>query len=124
MGTAKHSPFRVLVVDDDAEQRTLLTQLIAAHGFCAQSAADGAEALQIHQRTPADVIVTDLMMPTMDGFELLRHLEANGDRTPTIVLTGFGSIESDFHRPRLASILVSGKADSSPAFYARCWNAP
>jgi DNA-binding NtrC family response regulator len=93
MGTAKHSSFRVLVVDDDAEQRTLITQLVAAHGFCAQSASDGAEALQIHQRTPADVIVTDLMMPTMDGFELLRNLEANGDRTPTIVLTGFGSIE-------------------------------
>ena len=93
MGTAKLSSIRVLVVDDDPEQRALITQLIGAQGFCAQAACDGAEALQLHQRTPADVIVTDLMMPTMDGFELLRSLEANGDRTPTIVLTGFGSIE-------------------------------
>ncbi len=93
VGTSKHSSIRVLVVDDDAEQRTMITQVVAAHGFCSQSASDGAEALQLHQRTPADVIVTDLMMPTMDGFELLRNLEANGDRTPTIVLTGFGSIE-------------------------------
>ena len=39
------------------------------------------------------MIVTDLMMPRMDGFELLKRLDAVGDRTPTIVLTGFGSIE-------------------------------
>ncbi len=82
------------MVDDDPEQRALITQSDQVlTGFCAQAAADGAEALQLHQRTPADVIVTDLMMPRMDGFELLRNLEANGDRTPTIVLTGFGSIE-------------------------------
>ena len=54
---------------------------------------DGQEALDLQAEQPADVILTDLMMPRMDGFELLRKLEERGDRTPTIVLTGFGSIE-------------------------------
>ena len=47
----------------------------------------------MHAENPADLILTDLIMPGMDGFELLRNLEEHGDRTPTIVLTGFGSIE-------------------------------
>ena len=41
----------------------------------------------------ADVIVSDLVMPRMDGFELLKHLNEHGDLTPAIVLTGFGSME-------------------------------
>jgi len=89
----KLSSIRVLAVDDDESQRTLLAEMISAQGFNAVPAVDGQEASEIHARTPADVIVTDLMMPRMDGFELLRSLEKNGDRTPTIVLTGFGSIE-------------------------------
>jgi DNA-binding NtrC family response regulator len=84
---------RVLVVDDDPAQRNLVAEIIRAHGFTAETAADGQEAMDLHTRTPCDVIVTDLMMPRMDGFELLRGLAANGDRTPTIVLTAFGSIE-------------------------------
>ena len=89
----KLSSIRVLVVDDDEAQRNLLMEMVAEQGFAAESAADGKEALAQQSRTPVDVIVSDLVMPGMDGFELLRSLEANGDRTPTIVLTAFGSIE-------------------------------
>ncbi len=49
--------------------------------------------MELHTDSPADVIISDLIMPRMDGFELLRNLETRGYRTPTIVLTGFGSIE-------------------------------
>jgi DNA-binding NtrC family response regulator len=84
---------RVLVVDDDASQREVLAEMVASLGFDTISAADGREALEIHAEHPADLILTDLIMPRMDGFELLRNLEEHGDRTPTIVLTGFGSIE-------------------------------
>jgi DNA-binding NtrC family response regulator len=84
---------RVLVVDDDARQREGLGAMVASLGFEAVTASDGREALELHAENPADLIVTDLMMPGMDGFGLLRDLEEHGDRTPTIVLTGFGSIE-------------------------------
>ncbi|HWF10655.1 MAG TPA: sigma-54 dependent transcriptional regulator [Bryobacteraceae bacterium] len=84
---------RVLVVDDDAKQREALSEMVSSLGFKASSASNGREALEAQVNQPADVILTDLIMPQMDGFELLRTLEERGDRTPTIVLTGFGSIE-------------------------------
>ena len=84
---------RVLVVDDDPRQRLILAEMVGSLGYTAVTAADGSEATDIQAESPADVILTDLIMPKMDGFELLRTLEARGDRTPTIVLTGFGSIE-------------------------------
>ena len=58
-----------------------------------QVAADGQEALERLTAFNADVIVSDLVMPRMDGFELLRHLKERGDLTPAIVLTGFGSMD-------------------------------
>jgi DNA-binding NtrC family response regulator len=84
---------RVLVVDDDTKQRDALAEMVASLGFKAATASNGREALEAQANQPADIILTDLIMPQMDGFELLRTLEERGDRTPTIVLTGFGSIE-------------------------------
>ncbi len=81
------------MVDDDQAQRSSLASVIASLGFNAETAADGQDAIEHQANKPADVIVTDLMMPRMDGFELLRKLEELGDRTPTIVLTAFGNIE-------------------------------
>jgi DNA-binding NtrC family response regulator len=84
---------RVLIVDDDARQRTLIADMVASIDYSVVTAGDGHEALDIHAEQPVDIILTDLIMPRTDGFELLRTLEARGDRTPTIVLTAFGSIE-------------------------------
>jgi DNA-binding NtrC family response regulator len=84
---------RVLIVDDDARQRTLIAEMVGSLGFSVVTAGDGQEALDVHAEQPVDIILTDLIMPRMDGFELLRTLEARGDRIPTIVLTAFGSIE-------------------------------
>jgi DNA-binding NtrC family response regulator len=61
--------------------------------FDTQVACNGQEALERLTTFRADVIVADLVMPGMDGFELLRHLKERGDLTPAIALTGFGSME-------------------------------
>jgi DNA-binding NtrC family response regulator len=84
---------QVLVVDDDAVERSDLAEMVSAFGFQVATAADGTEALERLASFPANVILTDLMMPGMDGVELLKELAAHGDRTPTIVLTAFGSID-------------------------------
>jgi DNA-binding NtrC family response regulator len=84
---------RVLIVDDDERERSVLAEMVTQLGFVATTAADGREALDLHAESPFDVILTDLTMPKMDGAELLRTLEASGDRTPIIVMTGYGSIE-------------------------------
>src|ERR1039457_63370 len=84
---------RILIVDDDERQRRVLAAMLADGDFETQVACDGQEALERLATFNADVIVSDLVMPRMDGFELLKHLKEHGDRTPAIALTGFGSME-------------------------------
>ncbi len=79
-------------MDDDEAQRTALVAMLAGSNFDTQVAADGLEALERLATFNADVLVADLVMPRMDGFELLRHLKERGDLTPAITLTGFGSM--------------------------------
>jgi len=86
-------PGRVLIVDDEERQRTALAAMLSGSDFETQVAADGQEALERLTAFNADVIVADLIMPRMDGFELLRSLKERGDLTPAIALTGFGSME-------------------------------
>jgi len=84
---------RVLVVDDDPKDRQGLADIIADLGYFCETAQDGEAALEKLTAAPFDVIISDLMMPKMDGFELLRTLFDRGDTTPAIVLTGAGSID-------------------------------
>ena len=86
-------PGRILIVDDDERQRTALAAILSDSAYDTQVAADGQEALERLAAFNADVIVSDLVMPRMDGFELLRHLKERGDPTPAIALTGFGKME-------------------------------
>ncbi len=84
----------ILVVDDEANQRTALASMVKGWGYQARTASDGEEALrELQQHDPA-VIVTDLMMPGMDGAELLRRLRDIPDAPPAIMLTAFGSLET------------------------------
>src|SRR5580658_5026352 len=84
---------RILIVDDDERECAALAAVLAASDFTTQIARDGFDALERLTTFNADVIVADLIMPRMDGFELLRQLNERGDITPAIALTGFGSME-------------------------------
>lgn len=68
--------------------------MVSAWGMIAATAGDGAEALVKLAEFPADVIVTDLNMPGMDGFAFLERLRDSGEMPPTIVLTAYGNIET------------------------------
>jgi DNA-binding NtrC family response regulator len=84
---------KVLLVEDDVAQRERCAALIAAQGHEVVSAVDGMEGLEKAMGSQPDIIVTDLRMPRMDGFELLKQLRGTGTLPPTIVLTAFGSVE-------------------------------
>ena len=86
-------PAHILVVDDDAVQRSDLAEIVKSLGYEVSTAANGREALSVLASSPAHAILTDLVMPHMDGVALLKELAARGDSTPTIVLTGFGSLD-------------------------------
>src|SRR4029077_8450489 len=89
-----HTPTRVLVVDDEESQRTALAGMIALWGYAVETAADGQEALEKLASFPANVIVTDLMMPRMSGQELLKRLKQQGGAPAAIVQTAFGNLET------------------------------
>ena len=82
---------RVLIVEDDEAERKHLAQMVSSFGITALTATDGQDALESLASRDVDAILTDLVMPRMDGFELLRKLSAQGVTTPAIVLTGFRS---------------------------------
>ncbi|HKW97276.1 MAG TPA: sigma-54 dependent transcriptional regulator [Bryobacteraceae bacterium] len=85
---------KVLIVDDEVSQRTGLAGMVDAWGMAADTASEGAEALEKVASFSPDVIVTDLNMPGMDGYQFLEKLQESGEAPPTIVLTAFGNIET------------------------------
>lgn len=88
------SKARVLVVDDEENQRRGLCSLIGAWGYQVESAANGADALEALDRFPAQLIVTDMMMPVLDGAGLLGRLQELPNPPLSIVVTAFGSLET------------------------------
>ncbi len=84
---------RILIVDDDEAQCQLLSDSLSAEGYETGTANDGLDALQKMETFDPDVILTDLNMPRMDGFELMTELRRRDSPTPVIALTGFGSVE-------------------------------
>lgn len=88
----KHT--HILVVDDEVISRQLLEILLKKLGYQVSVAADGVAALEIIRTSAIDLLVTDLMMPDMDGLALLTALRAMGNNVPVIVITAGGSIEA------------------------------
>jgi two-component system OmpR family response regulator len=85
--TAKTSAARILVVDDEDVLREMLGDALRLSGFEVLEAADGSKALTILQSGKVDLIISDVNMLGMDGYEMLSHLRAQGDETPAIMLT-------------------------------------
>jgi CheY-like chemotaxis protein len=83
------SPKKVLVVDDDKLMRESLSQVLAHHGYQVTQAGDGEEALEMAQNNTPDLLITDVMMPKLDGIGLLQKLRHTswGATLPAIVLT-------------------------------------
>ncbi len=78
---------RILLVDDEASIRTSLGPYLERSGFDVLLASDGREALDLMAANRVDIVVTDVLMPRMDGRELVRRLRAQGTWTPVILLT-------------------------------------
>ena len=81
--------FTILVVDEDPYLRDVLTQKLEALGYRVAEARNGKEALERVQREPPDLIILDVMMPVMDGFEACRRLKDDEDTRliPVVMMT-------------------------------------
>ena len=80
---------KILIVDDDATMVTLLATLLEIDGFEAQEALSGEEALRTIRKDPPDLVLLDIMMPEMDGFEVLAILRdhPSTEKLPVVMLT-------------------------------------
>ena len=95
-------PGYVLAVDDELDIRSVLEQTLSEGGFEVKTAAGGLEALQLVVKEPPAVILLDLMMPDLDGFEVLNQLKANPATAsiPVVILTAKTLTSEDYERLR------------------------
>ena len=85
---------KILVVDDDARLADNLLEYLNRLGYAARAAYNGKEALEAYAEDDFSVVITDLMMPEMDGMELLISIRKLDPDAVVILLTGYGTIES------------------------------
>ena len=84
----------VLIVDDDADSRAALLALLGTWGYAADTAAEGRGALETAASQRPSVVITDLVMPDMDGLTLLNTLQQELPRVPVILMTGQASVDT------------------------------
>ncbi len=94
MNEPSAAPERVLIVEDEAAARVGLEQLIRSWGFIAESACDGEEALEKVTSFRPAIVITDMVMPRMDGLALLRALQQAGADVTTLLLTAQGTVDT------------------------------
>jgi two-component system OmpR family response regulator len=88
---------RILVVDDDSALQRLLAAAMRADGYEVLQAGDGLEALDLHARSPADLLILDIVMPNIDGYEVIRRLRDLGDPVPVLFLSGLTELKDRLH---------------------------
>ena len=91
--------FKILVAEDDSELRELFCRVLSRNGFTAIGVPDGAAALETLEHEYIDLIVSDIMMPRMDGYALVRNLRDTGNQLPVLMITardGFQDLQFGF----------------------------
>lgn len=86
--------FKILITDDDMDLRELLTEAVKNWGYEVSVARDGDEALRKLRMERFDIVITDLMMPGMDGLALLQKIKDLDKEILVIIITGYATIET------------------------------
>jgi CheY-like chemotaxis protein len=89
------STWRVLLVDDEPDSNEIVKMVLSARGATVFEAADGQEGLEIFRHRRPNLVLTDISMPEVDGWELLQQIRVSGDgleRTPVIALTAHAMV--------------------------------
>ena len=78
---------KILIAEDDRELRQLFSHVLIRQGYAVTGVADGQQALDALDADYYDLIISDIMMPVMDGYELVRQLRESGSTTPVLMIT-------------------------------------
>lgn len=84
------SAISILVVDDEEMMRNLLDKILSREGYRIRTACDGKQALELLQQDEVDLIISDMKMPRMNGFELLQRVKQEYPKTGVIIMTAYG----------------------------------
>lgn len=79
--------FKILIAEDDRELRQLFQHVLTKNGYTVKGVSDGREALDALDNDYYDLIISDIMMPVMDGYELVRTLRESGNLVPVMMIT-------------------------------------
>ena len=85
--------FKILIVEDDKELSQLFQKVLEKNGYQVKSAPDGAQALEVLDKEYIDLIISDIMMPVMDGYELVSELRSAGYQIPVLMITAKGNFD-------------------------------
>ena len=88
---------RILVIDDDPHIRKMLRKMLATEGYAVAEARDGHQALQIQAREPADVIITDIIMPVKGGIDTINEFKDKYPQVKIIAMSGGGFLDAEDH---------------------------
>lgn len=85
--------FKILIAEDDKELRQLFTHVLRQNGYAVTGVSNGSEALAALNDSYFDLIISDIMMPVMDGYDLVRALRESGFTTPVLMITAKDSFD-------------------------------
>jgi DNA-binding NtrC family response regulator len=94
---------RILVVDDEEALRAVLSTELESEGYVVKSAGDGEEAIRILQGESFHLILLDIKMPNVDGFEVLKFVKQQSPQTKVIMLTGFADLKNAIESKKLGA---------------------
>lgn len=85
--------FKILIAEDDKELRMMYQRVLEKNGYAVRGVGNGREALMALDQEYIDLIISDIMMPVMDGYELVRTLRDAGNKTPVLMITAKGAFD-------------------------------
>lgn len=94
---------KILVVDDEDALRAVLSAELESEGYLVQSASDGDEAIRILDSNTFHLILLDIKMPNVDGFEVLKYVKSKFPKTKVIMLTGFADLKNAIESKKLGA---------------------
>ncbi|HSQ74027.1 MAG TPA: response regulator [Bacteroidota bacterium] len=93
----------VLVVDDEEALRSVLSNELINEGYDVQTASDGDVAMTELDKTSFDLVLLDIKMPRVSGFEVLKHIKEHAGRTKVVMLTGFADLKNAIESKKLGA---------------------
>ncbi len=104
---------RILVIDDDPAICLLMRKLLSRRGYDVVATADAQHGLALLEREPIDLLITDVVMPDADGFEILQSVQKKHPSLPVMVISGGNQLDAEYYL-RVAKTLRAAKTLRKP----------